>query len=154
MADAGAPIVAQMRTRVLIAGATLVLAAGITACERTTPGTVAMTTEPGPSTPRTSTPSIPGLPSITGLPGTPGTSSPRTSSNVPPPSNSLTMTCKQYIDLNDEDTQSAVIEEILKQEGSVLGPQQTEIAKTLADAVCQFLPTSTVSEILLGGGPP
>ena len=64
------------------------------------------------------------------------------------------MTCKQYIDLNDEDTQSAVIEEILKQEGSVLGPQQTEIAKTLADAVCQFLPTSTVSEILLGGGPP
>ena len=32
-----APIVAQMRTRVLIAGATLVLATGITACERTTP---------------------------------------------------------------------------------------------------------------------
>jgi len=64
------------------------------------------------------------------------------------------MTCKEYIDLKDEDTRSAVIEKILGQEGSVLGPQQTEIAKTLADAVCQFLPTSTVSEILLGGGPP
>jgi hypothetical protein len=63
------------------------------------------------------------------------------------------MTCEQYIDL-DPDTQTAVIEEILAQEGSVLGPQNTEIAKTLADAVCQFLPTSTVSEILLGGGPP
>jgi hypothetical protein len=47
-----------------------------------------------------------------------------------------------------------VIEEILAQEGSVLGPQNTEIAKTLADAVCQFLPTGTVSEILLGDGPP
>ena len=80
---------------------------------------------------------IPGLPSI---PGLPEPSSPRP--NVPPPANSLTMTCKEYIDLGDVDTQSAVIEEILKQEGSVLGPQQTEIAKTLADAVCQFLPTA------------
>jgi hypothetical protein len=35
-----------------------------------------------------------------------------------------------------------------------MGPQQAEIAKTLADAVCQFLPTSTLSEILLGGTPP
>ncbi len=137
-----------MRKRVLIAGATLMLAAGITACERTTPGTVAMTTEPGFTTTRTSTP----FPLPT-LPTRPGTSTPRTSSNVPPPGDSLTMTCEQYIDL-DPDTQTAVIEEILAQEGSVLGPQNTEIAKTLADAVCQFLPTSTVSEILLGGGPP
>jgi hypothetical protein len=63
------------------------------------------------------------------------------------------MTCKDYLDL-DPNTQTAVIDEILNQEGSVLGPQNTEIAKTLADAVCQFLPTSTVSEILLGGSPP
>jgi hypothetical protein len=132
-----------MRTRVLVAGAAILLAAGITACERTTPGTVAMTTEPGASTTRSSTPST----------SQPRTSSPRTSSNVPPPSDSLTMTCKAYLDL-DPDTQTAVVDEILKQEGSVLGPQNTEIAKTLADAVCQFLPTSTVSEILLGGSPP
>ena len=36
----------------------------------------------------------------------------------------------------------------------MLGPGDTEIAKTLADAVCTFLPTSTVSEILLGETPP
>jgi hypothetical protein len=63
------------------------------------------------------------------------------------------MTCSEYVDL-DPDTQTAVIAEILTQEGSVMGPQQAEIAKTLADAVCQFLPTSTLSEILLGGTPP
>jgi hypothetical protein len=63
------------------------------------------------------------------------------------------MTCKEYIDL-DPDTQTAVVEDILAQEGSVFGPENTEIAKTLADAVCQFMPTGTVSEILLGGSPP
>jgi hypothetical protein len=63
------------------------------------------------------------------------------------------MTCSEYSDL-DEDTQLAVIDAILAQEGSVLGPQNAEIAKTLADAVCQFLPDGTVSEILMGGGPP
>jgi len=141
-----------MRTRVLIAGASIVLAAGITACERTTPGTVAMTTEPGASlstTPRSTT--RPTLPSFPGIPGLPST--PRTSSDVPPPSNSLTMTCEEYNDL-DPDTQTAVIEKIVAQEGSVIGPQNTEIAKTLADAMCQFMPTSTVNELLLGGSPP
>jgi hypothetical protein len=132
-----------MRTRVLIAGAAVVLAAGITSCERSIPGTVAMTTEPGPSTTRSSAPSK----------ARPSTSTPHTSLDVPPPSNSLTMTCKDYTDL-DPDTQTAVIQEILTQEGSVLGPENAEIAKSLADAVCQFLPDSTVSEILLGGGPP
>jgi hypothetical protein len=132
-----------MRTRVLIAGAAIVLAAGITSCERSIPGTVAMTTEPGPSTTRSSAPST----------SRPSTSRPSTSSDVPPPSDSLTMTCKDYTDL-DPDTQTAVVQEILTQEGSVLGPENAEIAKSLADAVCQFLPDSTVSEILLGGGPP
>jgi hypothetical protein len=130
--------------RVLLAGAAVVLAAGITSCERSIPGTVAMTTEPGPSTTRSSAPS-------TSRPTT--SRPPRTSSNVPPPSDSLTMTCKDYTAL-DPDTQTAVVQEILTQEGSVLGPQNAEIAKSLADAVCQFLPDSTVSEILLGGGPP
>jgi hypothetical protein len=136
----------------LVAGASILLAAGITACERTTPGTVAMTTEPGASlstSPRST--SHPTLPSFPGLPGIPST--PRTSSNVPPPSNSLTMTCKEYNGL-DADTQLAVVQEIVSQEGSVIGQQNIEIAKTLADAMCQFIPDSTVSELLLGGSPP
>jgi uncharacterized protein YheU (UPF0270 family) len=62
------------------------------------------------------------------------------------------MTCEEYNGL-DPDTQTAVIEEIVAQEGSVIGSQNTEIAKTLADAMCQFMPTSTVNE-LLGGSPP
>jgi hypothetical protein len=146
-----------MRTRVLVAGASILLAAGITACERTTPGTVAMTTEPGASlstsprsTSRPTLPSFPGLPGIPGIPGIPST--PRTSSNVPPPSNSLTMKCKEYNGL-DADTQLAVVQEIVSQEGSVIGQQNIEIAKTLADAMCQFIPDSTVSQLLLGGPP-
>jgi hypothetical protein len=147
-----------MRTRVLVAGASILLAAGITACERTTPGTVAMTTEPGASlstsprsTSRPTLPSFPGLPGIPGIPGIPST--PSTSSNVPPPSNSLTMKCKEYNGL-DADTQLAVVQQIVSQQGSVIGQQNIEIAKTLADAMCQFVPDSTVSELLLGGSPP
>ena len=137
--DAGTPIVAQMGTHVRVAATVLILVAMLAGCSRTTTGTVAMTTEPGPSTARTSTPRTP-------------SSAPRTPSADAPP-DSLTMTCGEYSDL-DKDTQLAVIDAILAQEGSVLGPQNSEIAKTLADAVCQFLPESTVSEILLGGGPP
>jgi hypothetical protein len=138
--------------RVLIAGASILLAAGITACERTTPGTVAMTTEPGANlstSPRST--SRPTLPSFPGLPGLPST--PHTSSSVPPPSNSLTMTCKEYNAL-DADTQLAVIQKIVSQDGSVIGQQNSEIAKTLADAMCQFMPSSTVNELLLGKSPP
>jgi len=141
----------------LVAGASILLAAGITACERTTPGTVAMTTEPGASlstSPRTTSrptlPTFPGLPGIPGIPGLPST--PRTSSNVPPPSNSLTMKCKEYNGL-DADTQLAVVQQIVSQQGSVIGQQNIEIAKTLADAMCQFIPDSTVSQLLLGGPP-
>jgi hypothetical protein len=143
-----------MRTRVLVAGASILLAAGITACERTTPGTVAMTTEPGASlstSPRsTSRPTLPSFPGIPGIPGLPST--PHTSSNVPPPSNSLTMKCKEYNGL-DADTQLAVVQQIVSQQGSVIGQQNIEIAKTLADAMCQFIPDSTVSQLLLGGPP-
>jgi hypothetical protein len=138
----------------LVAGASILLAAGITACERTTPGTVAMTTEPGASlstSPRsTSRPTLPSLPGLPGIPGLPST--PHTSSNVPPPSNSLTMKCKEYNGL-DADTQLAVVQQIVSQQGSVIGQQNIEIAKTLADAMCQFIPDSTVSQLLLGGPP-
>ncbi|BDX29804.1 hypothetical protein TUM20985_03510 [Mycobacterium antarcticum] len=134
-----------MRLRVLVAAATFVVAGAIAGCDRTTPGTVAMTTEAGPST-RTSTSSRPTTSS-------PRTSTPRTSSEAPPPGGALGVTCSEYVDLDDAG-KTAVIEEILSSENSVLGTGDAEIAKTLADAVCTFLPDSTVSEILLGGTPP
>lgn len=93
-------------------------------------------------------PTLPGIPGIPGLPSTP-----RTSSNVPPPPNSLTMKCEEYNKL-DADTQLAVIQKIVSQDGSVIGQQNIEIAKTLADAMCQFIPSSTVNDLLLGGSPP
>jgi hypothetical protein len=132
-----------MRTRVLVAAATFVVAGAISGCDRTTTGTVAMTTQPGPST-RTST----SRPSTS----SPRTSTPRTPSQAPP-GDAASVTCADYVDL-DDDAKTALIEEILTDETSVLGPDDAEIAKTLADAVCTFLPDSTVSEILLGETPP
>ena len=46
-----------------------------------------------------------------------------------------------------------MIQEILSNEASVFSPDDAEIATTLADAMCTFLPDSTVAEILLGGPP-
>jgi hypothetical protein len=134
-----------MRTRVLVAAATLVVAGALSGCDRTTTGTVAMTTQAGPST-RTSTSSRPST-------SAPRTSSPRTPSQAPPPGDAASVTCADYVDL-DDDAKTALIEEILTDETSVLGPDDAEIAKTLADAVCTFLPDSTVAEILLGETPP
>jgi hypothetical protein len=109
-----------------------------------------MTTEAGSPT-RISTSSQP----TTSPPTTssPRTSTPRTSSDAPPPGDALSVTCAEYVDL-DPASQTAVIEEILSQQTSVLGTGDAEIAKTLADAVCSFLPASKVSEILLGETPP
>lgn len=104
-----------------------------------------MTTEAGPST-RASTPSRTTT-------SAPRTSTPRTSSQAPPPGDAADVTCQQYETLDTED-QTAVIEEILSDENSVLGPGDAEIAKTLADAVCTFLPDSKVSDILVGETPP
>jgi hypothetical protein len=136
--------------RVLVAAAAFVVAGSVAGCDQTVPGTVAMTTEPGGSTsstrttgPRTTSPRTSG----------PRTTTPRTSSNNPPPSNVADITCKEYVTL-DPDTQTSVVEEILTDEASVLGPGDAEMAKTLVDAVCTFLPASRVSEILTGGGPP
>ncbi len=139
-----------MRTRILVAAATFVVAGAIASCDRTTPGTVAMTTEAGSSS-RVSTSSRP----TTSSPRTssPRTSTPRTSSDAPPPGDALSVTCAEYVDL-DTASQTAVIEEILQDQASVLSPGDAEIAKTLADAACTFLPDSTVSEILLGEAPP
>lgn len=133
-----------MRTRVLVAALTFVVAGAISGCDRTTPGTVAMTTEAGPST-RSSTSSRP-------TPSSPRTSTPRTPSNAPPPGDALSVTCEQYGGL-DQASRTAVVQEILSNEASVFTPEDAEIATTLADAMCTFLPESTVAEILLGGPP-
>lgn len=135
-----------MRTRVLVAAATFVVAGFVTSCDRTTPGTVAMTTEPGGSL-GTSTSSRPTTSS-------PRTSSPRTTTpGAPPSGDPLDTTCQEYVGL-DEASQAAVIDAILSDEKSVFGPEEAELAKTLADAACTFLPASKVSEILLGDTPP
>jgi hypothetical protein len=134
-----------MRVRVLVAAAAFVVAGTLAGCARTTPGTVAMTTEAGQST-RISTSSRPTT-------SAPRSSTPRTSSDAPPPGDALSLTCADYVQLDEAD-QTAAIEEILTDEKSVLSPGDAEIAKTLADAVCTFLPDSTVSEILLGETPP
>ena len=77
-----APIVAQMKTHVRVTAAALILAGLATGCSRTTEGTVAMTTEPGPRTTSrpSSSPTIPGLPNIEipniPIPGIPARTSP------------------------------------------------------------------------------
>lgn len=143
-----------MRTRLLIAAAALVVAG----CGQTTSGTVAMTTESGSSgggstyesptsTTRTTSPRT-----TTSDTSTPGTSTTRSSSNVPPPADSMTMTCKQYLDL-DADTQDAVISAILAQSEGFFDPSQQDVAKILADSSCTFLPDAVVSDLLTGTPP-
>ena len=130
------------------AAAALVLT-GLVACSRTVEGTAtragspdstAETRVPPPST-RSSTPR-----------STPRSTTPRTP-GAPPPGDPISTTCEEYAAL-DFAGQEAVIEAILAQEGSVLGPENTDLAKGLTDAACQFLPDVTVSEILLGTPPP
>jgi hypothetical protein len=137
-------IVAQMNAYVRTAAAALITVGVLAGCSQTTTGTVAMTTEPGPTTMRSSKPTPTPESPTSSRPSTPG---------APAPDDALTMTCKEYSGL-DEDTQQAVIDEILGQEGSVLGPENAELAKTLADATCGFLPDAVLSEILFGGSPP
>jgi hypothetical protein len=139
----------RMGTHVRTTAAAVVLIAGIaglTGCSHMTTGTATMRPQPVPETRRTAAPTVPRT--TTARPTTP-----RTSSDVPAPSNSLTMSCKDYLEL-DQNTRRAVIDKILEQHGGGLGGDESDITKTLADAVCQFLPTSTVSEILVGGPVP
>ena len=136
-----------MSRYVRAAAAALILVGVLAGCSRTTTGEVAMTTERGLTTSaRTSPQTTPRIPS-TRTPSTPRTPNPNA------PANSLTMSCEEYNDL-DEDTQRAVVDEIISQEDSVFDPQVAEVAKTLADAMCQFLPTSKVSDVLFGGSFP
>jgi hypothetical protein len=144
-----------MRTHVWVAGAALILAATTAGCERTTPGTVAMTTQPGPpitSTTRTPT-TVPGLPGIP-MPSIPIPGFPRNTDVpvVPAPPNALTMKCSEFNKL-DEATRLAVIRAILAQGNNALGPNGESVGQMLVEAACQFLPQATVSEVLTATPP-
>ncbi len=140
-----------------MAAAALILLALTAGCARTTQGTVAMTTEPGPPlNAPTNTPSppnslpdihIPNLPQIPGLPLPTGTPVP----TVPAPPNAQTMTCSEYSKL-DVPTRLAVVNAILEQANSSLESVGGELATTIADAACGFMPDMTVSEVLTAGG--
>jgi hypothetical protein len=145
-----------MKTHVRVGAAALIVIGLATACQQTTEGSVAMTTEPGPdltSEPTaTAQPTIPGLPGfeipdIPGLPGLPGSDVP----DVPPPPNAQTMTCDEFADL-DEATQKAVVRAILTEDGQT--DETAEMtALLMAGAMCQFMPDLTVSEAVSGSPP-
>ncbi|MET0992724.1 MAG: hypothetical protein ABWY20_00980 [Mycobacterium sp.] len=139
-----------MRTHVRVTAAALIVLCAITGCERTTPGTVAMTTEPGPPLASPSRPptSRPGLP----IPGFPLPTRNTDIPEVPAPPNALTMKCDEFLDL-DEATKLAVVRAILAQENNPLAGNE-EVAQLLAEGACQFLPDATVNGVLAGGGPP
>jgi hypothetical protein len=158
-----APIVAQMSTHLRVTAAALIFLGVLTGCTRTTPGTVAMTTEPGPpiaaptrtpSADEPGFPNIPEFPNIPGLPRIPGFPMPGDTDvpEVPAPPNAQTMTCGEYNDL-DEATQLAVIRAILAEEGNPEGNQDEMVAAIMATAMCQFLPSAVVKEVVRGEPP-
>ena len=155
-----------MRTHVRVTAAALVFVGLATGCARTTEGSVAMTTEPGPPisaptrTPSTDDPGFPGIPGLPNIPGLPqlpnfpmpgGTNVPE----VPAPANFETMRCSEFTKL-DEATQRAVIKAILEKEGPQQGqgPESEMVAAIMASAMCSFLPSAVVKEVVLGGSPP
>jgi hypothetical protein len=62
------------------------------------------------------------------------------------------MTCSEFNKL-DEATRLAVIRAILAQDNNPLGPNSESVGQMLAEAACQFLPQTTVSEVLMGTPP-
>ena len=138
------------------AAAALVLTGTVAACSQTVEGTAIMAGSPD-STADTRVPSTSRRPSTApSVPTVPRTTSPRSTASptpgAPPSGDALTMTCEEYGDL-DAAAQDAVVDEILAQDNSVFTPETREVAKSLADAMCQFLPSATVSELLLGTPP-
>jgi len=125
---------------------TAVMCLGLAACVKTTGGSVALTTEPGGSTPTSTTTSRPSGTSRSSP--TPTTST----SEVPAPPGAMTMTCKEFVKL-DEPTRLAVVKEILKGDNSAFGPLGDEFSETMANTMCEFMPDRTVREILTGTPP-
>jgi hypothetical protein len=60
-----------------------------------------------------------------------------------------TITCRDYTDL-DEDSKLEVIKELIAKGENQAGDRGTVVAKTLADAICQYLPSARLSQILMG----
>lgn len=142
-----------VRTRLLVglAAGLLVLTGVVGGCTRVTGGSVVQTTEPGP--PLSSAPPRPTAAPPPRIPSLPLPTRPSDLPEVPPPANALTMTCAEYLDL-DEATQYAVIREVLEKGDTPLGPlgrQRESLTKTLVDAVCPFMPQATVNQAVLGG---
>ena len=152
-----------MRTHLRVMAAASVFIALATGCSRTTEGSVAMTTEPGPPisaptrTPSTEDPGFPGIPGLPDLPGLPqlpnfpmpgGTNVPE----VPAPANFETMKCSEFTKL-DEAQQKAVVKAILKDSGNST-PESEMVAGLMATTMCGFLPSADVKEVVTGGSPP
>jgi hypothetical protein len=148
-----------MRTQLRVTAAALIFMGLAAGCSRTTEGSVAMTTEPGPpiSAPtRSPSSSDPGFPGIPGLPQIPGFPMPGNTDvpDVPAPANWETMKCSEYTKL-DEAEQRAVIKAILEEQGGQgQGPESEMIAALMATTMCGFLPSAVVKEVVLGGSPP
>jgi hypothetical protein len=60
-----------------------------------------------------------------------------------------TITCKEYAGL-DEQGQLAIVGDLVGKDDNPLGSQGARVAKSLADAICQYLPDARLSEILVG----
>ena len=139
-----------------MAGAALILACLTAGCERTTPGTVAMTTQPGPpitSTTRTPTDGA----GAAGHPHT-GHSDPRVSQEHRRSGGS------RAAERADHDNAASSTSSTRPpgwpssarswpQENNPLGPNGESVGQMLVEAACQFLPEATVSEVLMGTPP-
>jgi hypothetical protein len=146
------------------AAAALSVCLGLAACEKTTEGSVAMTTEPGgpittttTTTPKTTTPQ-------TTTPQTRTTTTPTTStttttttstttSAVPAPAGATTMKCSEFTQLAKPQRQ-AVVKQILQNNNSMFGPAGADFAEMMATTMCQFTTEETVYEVLTGSPPP
>jgi hypothetical protein len=67
----------------------------------------------------------------------------------PPVPDAQSVTCKEYTAL-DEGSQIAIVGELMKGGSGEMERQRTVVAKTLADAICKYLPDARLSEILVG----
>jgi hypothetical protein len=106
--------------------AAALMCVGLTACVRTTAGSVAMTTEPDNPT--------------------------STSSPIPASPGAMNMKCDEFTKL-DQPKRRAVVKQILATESSPFGPLGDEFAESMASTMCQFMPDRTVHEILTGSRP-
>ncbi|KUI35173.1 hypothetical protein AU195_09755 [Mycobacterium sp. IS-1496] len=67
----------------------------------------------------------------------------------PPIPDATTVTCKEYLGL-EEDAQLAIVGELVAEGSGRLSNQRAVVAKTLADAICEVLPSAKLSDILIG----